>query len=312
MLKEPVRITAVSKHIQVPFLKSHSMMKTTSTIVQEDSISSTNSFSIDCELNLSCLKAFVRWHLEKDSTPLSPTLDNLSGKFLALPFQIWWDCDDAKGFEADFAEWRALGYAPSERVLRCIGSELMTESMKQRLIGPSIPDQTVEKVIFKRGQCKWGSEYWQVDATEEQLQDIEFERASYKGMIACIVQWYLNKYLCSGYDSVACLYEPRSSGYNRPKHLKLALGVFRELLVLPRFETVTKFWQVHARMVEEGGKLIGFWREGEGWGVMRVREVLEEDPDALKMLELLLDLGFIQGRCFTSEYGLLGMEFKTE
>lgn len=268
------------------------------------------SFEIGDELALSCLKAYVEWHLDTDDTLLSPTLENTHGSFMNLPFKVWLDCDSSP-LARDFAQWNHLGYQPSPMVMRCLGSVMMTGSLRDRLLGPSIPDADLGRIAFTRGKCKWGSEYWQIKATKEQLNDVNFERASYKGMIACIVQWYIYHYLAHGNDLVHILYEPgKASGV--PDDIKLAIGVMRECLIYPRFGSVRNFWLVHDRMMMEGGKLIGYWREDEDRGVERVYEVLKEDGEATAMLDLLLDLGMIQTGSFTSEYGMIGIQFKHE
>lgn len=259
---------------------------------------------------LACLRAHVKWHLETDDTPLSPTLDGTHGKFMNLPFQVWLACDQSR-FQIDFDEWSLFSYKPSSVILSCLGAQLMTERMKQRLTGSSPPDILLPPIPFTRGRCRYGVEYLQVRKSEEERLCESFERASYKGMIACLVQWYMEQYLGRGNELVTTFFNP-AAAINVPDHLKLAIGVFREFLVYPRFGCMRNFWLAHARLIEDGGKSIGFWKKGEARGVSRVREVLREDQEALSMLDMLLDLGLIEGKAFSREYSMIGVEFQFE
>lgn len=247
------------------------------------------------------LCAFVRWHLDNDATELSPELkEETFGRFLNLPFATWLN---ESRLEGDVEEWSRLGFQPSEDLLSCLGARFMPPSLLDRLLGPHQPHLPLP---FQRGACIWGEEYEVLRLTMEQREDPEVIKLALKGIIPVCIQWFFYYYLCERHELISAFQHPASTGLSDKS--KLAIGIMREVIIIPRFGSMRYFWLHHAQMMKEGGRFLGFVGR-KPFGEKQIKEILSDSPDDVTMLEVALAMGMSKTD-FVGCYGALPIYFK--
>lgn len=246
--------------------------------------------SVDTEIAFDCLSRFVKWHLSLDQTELAPDTMGTYGKFLSLPMKVWLINDDIDYKELFDA--LVLEKIPLMPALLCsLGGQYMPPQLRERLLGPSRPDLKMPPLAFKRRNITLGTEYGMYNGGDGDDNAVEEDiiKSSIRGRIACSLQSFFFKFLCQRCELISTFNHPAAQSGLSKDH-QLAVGVMREVLILPHFGSMYNFWMKHAEMIEDGGKLLElYWIRPIFAADIRSR--ISDDPDTSCMFQLCLDIG---------------------
>lgn len=220
-----------------------------------------------CRHALKSLQHYVDWHLGRDSTMLSLE-EETNGKFNTLPFLKW------------LLSNKAL---PSG-----IEGQCMPVALIELLTGP---DQSLPSTIppFQRWSPLWGKEYKMMKrVTLKQMGDRVLAAKAVKGGIALYIHHLLNRYLCSPNELISTFAHPKHAELSEEG--KLAVGIMRECLLIPRFRSMYEFWMKHGKMIDAGGKFMGYYQPSP-FDTTVILDLIQDDPSATAMYKLCLDLG---------------------
>lgn len=121
----------------------------------------------------------------------------------------------------------------------------------------------------------------------------EGDKMGVKGTMAGAVECFMSHFLCNHSNLIECFNHPDAQAKLTPE-LKLAVGIMREVLILPRFGSMRNFWVTYKQMVDEGGHLADKLEDKR----IRSKDILEtfkDDQNVIAMYELFQDMGHYIG-----------------
>lgn len=226
--------------------------------------------------------------------------NGICGAIDSVPIDSWVS-GDGQYLDQNAAAIEALGVM-DKTARRSLLSQAMPDSLRDYILAPCRSDIYVTFPV----ECHC-TRYPEDYSNESFLQlgldnfDEKIRGMAIKGMMAVALQCYFGNFLGRGVDAVAALHWPGDPSLALTQWQRLAFGVIREAVVMHHFESLLSFWKTFARMKRECGHLINFTPTGpQPFDRPYVLHLLEGDAEAIKIFEVMLDLGCREERINSS------------